>query len=310
MSHDDMVPVIGTEDATRHYPCRQVVEHCGAAIMITDSNGTILDVNPAFTEITGYLPVEVIGRNPSIMKSMRHSPAFYGSMWEQLLATGRWEGEVWDRRRSGEEYPKWLTIRRMSGMEREGFCFVAVFADVSEMKKSQEFFRFLARHDALTRLPNRLSFAEHVKRILTGYAQDSVRLAILFLDLDGFKEINDRLGHFAGDRLLVLVGERLQGCIKESDMVARHGGDEFVVVLDGVVDRDHVEQVIMRIMLAIQSPFRITEGEVEISASMGVALYPEDGTRLEELLRRSDRAMYAAKLSGVGTYRFAGDLNP
>lgn len=288
---------------------RDIFNGSGAAIMVTAMDGTILSVNPAFCEVTGYEAVEVVGRKPSMMKSDRHGPAFYRDMWSRILEQGKWEGEVWDRRKNGREYPKWLSIRRLDDPHRNGTGFVAVFNDISEMKKSQEFLKFLARHDALTRLPNRLAFAEHVNRLLTGSRASSRELAILFIDLDGFKGINDRLGHFAGDRLLTLVGGRLSGCLKRGDMVARHGGDEFVIVLDGLSRKAAVAGIVERILSAIRTPFQLSGGEVQVDASVGIARYPEDGTELVALLREADRAMYAAKLSKRNSYQFAGELN-
>ena len=289
---------------------RDIFNGSGAAIMVTAMDGTILSVNPAFCQVTGYEAAEVVGQKPSMMKSDRHGPEFYREMWSRILGPGKWEGEVWDLRKDGREYPKWLSIRRLDEPGRKGTGFVAVFNDISEMKKSQEFLKFLARHDALTRLPNRLAFAEHVNRLIDGSTGKSDRLAILFIDLDGFKKVNDRMGHFAGDRLLTLVGERLSGCLKRGDMVARHGGDEFVIVLDGLSGKAAVAGIVERILSAIRTPFQLAGGEIRVAASVGIACYPEDGRDLLSLLRQSDRAMYAAKLATGTGYRFAGDLEP
>lgn len=266
-----------------------------SAMFITGADATILEVNASFSRITGYKREEIIGMSPALMKSNRHNREFYRQFWEALLEKGYWEGEIWDTRKDGREYPKWMTISALRNDAGEITHYLAIFSDISEMKKSQDFFRFLARHDSLTHLPNRLAFAEHVLLKFQDNERTGSRLAIAFLDLDGFKQINDQMGHLAGDRLLELVGERMVGSVKDTDMVARHGGDEFVICLSKIKDADDVEQVLRRIIDSLEQPYKLDDREIKISVSVGVALFPDNGETLEILLKRADAAMYAAK---------------
>ncbi len=272
------------------------------AIMVTDGQNRIKAVNPAFTATTGYQPEEVLGRNPSLLRSDRHGPDFYQSLWRDLTQSGHWEGEIWNRRKTGEVYPEWLSIsvvREADGAVRE---YVAVFSDITQRKRQEERIRWQAEHDALTDLPNRACFLACLNTALAGAARNNHGLALLFVDLDRFKEVNDTLGHAAGDLLLQLVAQRLKHTVRRSDLVARLGGDEFTVILDPVAGPDEAARVAAKVVETLAAPFRLEQSEILIGASVGVSLYPADGQTGDQLLSHADQAMYRAKQSGRATW--------
>jgi diguanylate cyclase (GGDEF)-like protein/PAS domain S-box-containing protein len=273
-------------------------------VVVTDPYNNIIAVNPAFTAITGYTADEVIGKNPRIMSSGRHSKEFYRDLWETLLATGSWHGEIWDRRKSGEIYIKWLSIRLVRDEAGAITHHVAVFYDISERKEAEERMQRLAHYDALTDLPNRTLFADRLRQALVQAKRDNAHFALMFLDLDKFKPINDSFGHVVGDLLLKEVARRLLGCVRESDTVSRIGGDEFVVLLHAIETERDATRVAEKILHAIGQPFSLAGHDLHLSASIGIAVYPEHGSDGKTLTRNADIAMYYAKGEGRNNAKF------
>jgi diguanylate cyclase (GGDEF)-like protein/PAS domain S-box-containing protein len=275
-----------------------VVKTVEEAVLVTDQDNVIISVNPAFTEITGYAPDEVIGKNPRILSAGKHSKDFYKSMWQTLIATGNWHGEIWDRRKNGEFYVKWLSIRLVRDERGKLTHHVAVFSDITERKAAEERMQHLAHHDVLTDLPNRALFNDRLQQALAQVKRDQAHLALLFLDLDKFKPVNDKLGHAVGDLLLKEVARRLQHCVRESDTVSRVGGDEFVVLLPSIEAGTDAMLVAEKILYALNQPFELAGHSLHISASIGIAVYPEHGSDEKMLTRNADIAMYHAKGGG------------
>ena len=281
---------------------RAVFEGVAEAIMVTDAETRILQVNPAFCAITGYAAEEVIGRTPAMMSSGRHDPAFYDAIAARLASEGAWQGEVWNRRKSGDLYVQWLSITRIGTVEAPE-AYVCTFSDITQRKAAEEQIRYRADHDALTGLPNRALFADRLSSAMASASRHGHRFALLAVDLDHFKAVNDRLGHLAGDVLLVEAAARLQACVRESDTVARLGGDEFAVILTEITGPADAEEVAARICASIARPFMLAEGEARLSASVGIAFGPNGDASVTLLQRRADRALYAVKHSGRGNYR-------
>jgi diguanylate cyclase (GGDEF)-like protein/PAS domain S-box-containing protein len=278
------------------------------AIIVTDSHADIIKVNHAFEVTTGYSQEEVLGKNPRILASGRHDKTFYEEMWADIIEHGRWSGEVWDRRKSGEVYPKWLTITSVKHLG-EVTHFVAVFVDITERKKAEEEIRNLAFYDPLTSLPNRRLLQDHLQRALSQSARSDQYGALMFLDLDHFKVLNDTKGHEYGDRLLVEVARRLGGCVRDTDTISRFGGDEFVVLLEGMnVFKDEAVaqagRIAEKIREALSQPYQL-EGVLHRSTpSIGVVLFRGTEVNSEELLKRADLAMYQSKESGRNKVSF------
>jgi diguanylate cyclase (GGDEF)-like protein/PAS domain S-box-containing protein len=281
---------------------RAIFERTAEAIMVVDASERILQVNPAFCEITGYAVEDVMGRGPSIMSSGRHAGVFFEHMRACLDRDGAWQGEIWNRRKSGDLYVQWMSITRI-GTADAPEAYVCTFSDITQRKEAEERIRYRADHDALTDLPNRALFADRLGSALASASRHGHRFALLAVDLDYFKAVNDRLGHLAGDALLVETAARLQVCVRESDTVARLGGDEFAVILTEIAGQADAEEVAERICASISQPFRLAEGEACVSASVGIAFGPNGNASLEVLQRRADRALYAAKAGGRGHYR-------
>lgn len=280
------------------------------AMLITDGNGTIIRVNPAFTAITGYAPEEAIGHNPRILKSGHHEPRFYQDMWNSLLGKGSWEGEVWDKRKNGETYPKWLTISATREPQGEIKNFIACFSDISQRKATEEKIQFLAHHDPLTGLPNRLLLRDRFSQMRDLHKRSGKCMACIFLDLDHFKRINDSLGHPVGDALLIATVGRLRTCLRDSDTLSRQGGDEFILLLGEVDGPESVARVAEKIQSSLLQPFEIETHSLTTSASLGIALSPDDGIDFDTLMQKADTAMYHAKESGRQTFSFfSADMN-
>jgi diguanylate cyclase (GGDEF)-like protein/PAS domain S-box-containing protein len=274
-------------------------------IMITDPKGRIIAVNRALCQITGYAEAELLGRRPNLLRSERHTPAFYADMWATILATGHWQGEVWNRRKDGEVYAQLLSISSVPGPAGQPAHYVAVAADISHMKQFEASLERLAHYDVLTGLPNRLLLQSRLEHALDRARRDQHGLAVLFFDLDRFKNVNDTLGHPAGDALLQGFADRLRQRIREEDTIARLGGDEFVVVLERTHKTEQAAHIAQSVLDLLAEPFELPSGhEVYIGGSIGIALHPEDGERADELLKHADAAMYLAKEQGRGTYRF------
>ena len=271
-------------------------------ILITDEKAIIIDVNPTFSEITGYSREEVIGKNPSILKSDRHTPEFYLEMWNCLKLTRHWQGEVWNRKQNGELYAELLTISALCDEQGCVLHYVGLFSDITQSKQQVQMLELLAHYDPLTHLPNRAMFADRLLQGIARNKRDKTLLAICFLDLDGFKPVNDKFGHKAGDQVLIEVAERIKNSVREGDSVSRHGGDEFALLLVDIHSVEQCEQTIQRIHQAIAKPYLIEGQAVNISASSGITLYPLDDADPDTLLRHADQAMYKAKLAGKNRY--------
>jgi len=282
----------------------RVFAHASEALMITDPDGTIVNVNQAFSRITGYAREEVLGHTPALMKSDRHDDDFFRRMWQELVSRGSWEGEVWDRRKSGEVYPKWLAISTVRDDSGRVVNYIGSFSDISQRKQDQERIQYLAHHDTLTGLPNRLLLRDRF-----GSALDHIRrwggvVAFMFLDLDYFKRINDSLGHRVGDELLVAVVRRLKAILRESDTLSRQGGDEFILVLRNIDGADAAAKVAEKIIDSIAQPFEIAGHTLNTSVSVGIAMAPRDGDDFDLLMQKADTAMYASKEHTRGTFSF------
>jgi diguanylate cyclase (GGDEF)-like protein/PAS domain S-box-containing protein len=279
------------------------------AIVITDAQANIIRVNRSFSEITGYATAEVIGKNPRIMSSGRQDKAFYAAMWKEILESGSWAGEIWDRRKNGEIYPKWLTITAVKNEHGETTQYVAIFSDITVRKHKEELIRSMAFYDALTQLPNRRLFNERFHLALAASARYGDYGAILFIDLDRFKPLNDTFGHDYGDLLLIEVSVRIKACVREVDTVARFGGDEFVVLLESVSsDREDAIRkaglVAEKIREDLSCPYYLKDQEHSCSPSIGVSLFHGGAEQMDELIRHADAAMYQAKDAGGNTVRF------
>lgn len=279
------------------------------AILITDASATIMRVNQAFQDITGYSAEEVIGKNPRILQSGRHDPAFYQAMWDVLHHTGKWSGEIWDKRKNGEIYPKSITITAVYDDRQQVSNYVAVFTDISLRKRSEDEIRNLAFYDPLTQLPNRRLMMDRLQQAMSISMRSGLHGALIFLDLDHFKNINDTLGHAMGDLLLIEVANRLKACVREGDTVSRLGGDEFVVVLEELSSQlDEVatqsELVAEKIRFRLSQPYDLNHHEYHTTPSIGISLFRDHLENVEELLKHADVAMYQAKMAGRNAIRF------
>lgn len=279
-------------------------EHAAEAILVTDANNRILAVNPAFVGITGYREDEVLGKNPSLLSSGRHDASFYQTLWNHLNDQGFWQGEIWNRRKNGEIYPEWLSVVAIRDENGRVIQHMALFSDITQRKQAEEKLLHQASYDALTGLPNRSLFHDRLDQSMHTAHRNRAELALLFIDLDRFKWVNDTLGHAAGDELLVEAARRLRRCVRESDTVARLGGDEFTVILNGISGSKDVERVAEAILEALSSPFVLEGRDIFISASIGIGLYPRDAREAGELIRHADNAMYHAKAAGRNGFRF------
>jgi diguanylate cyclase (GGDEF)-like protein/PAS domain S-box-containing protein len=280
----------------------KVFESTSEGIFITDEHGLIVNANQAFSTITGYPVNEVVGQNPRIFKSERHDDEFYESFWKALLEHKRWQGEIWNRKKDGVVYPAWLRISAMEDEQGEVVHYVAVYNDITERKQIEQRLEFLATHDPLTNLPNRALFNDRVRHAVELASRSENKAAMMFLDLDGFKEVNDSLGHEAGDQLLMDLSTRLREQLRESDTLARLGGDEFAFVIENINDRAAAEKVARKILGTIAETMVIDGQAVSITGSLGVCIYPDNGEEVEVLLKNADTAMYRAKGAGRNQY--------
>ncbi|OIQ73839.1 cyclic di-GMP phosphodiesterase Gmr [mine drainage metagenome] len=282
----------------------KVFESTFEGIMITNADNVIELVNPAFTQITGFMAHEVIGKTPAILSSGRHDESFYAKMHDDIAATGHWQGEIWNRRRTGETFPEWLTINVVSSDDGSVINYVGVFSDISQRKAAEDQVLFLAHHDGLTGLPNRALFVDRLRHAIAQARRERVKVAVMFLDLDNFKQINDTLGHHIGDQLLQTIAQRLTSCMREGDTVARLGGDEFTVVLESIANNAEIGCVSQKIIETLSRPLRLDGNDIVITVSMGVSVYPDDSENSDELIKYADTAMYRAKEAGGNNFRF------
>ena len=280
-----------------------VFDHAQEGIVITDATGMILEANDTFIWLTGYGRDEVIGRNPRFLSSGKQGPDFYEAMWRELHEKGLWRGELWNQRKDGSLYYQQTSISAMRGRDGRISHFIGLSSDISELKASQSRLEHMAYFDALTNLPNRRMLSDRLQQAMALSQRNQRLLAVCYLDLDGFKPINDTWGHAAGDRLLVEAAQRLLGCVRGGDTVSRLGGDEFVVLLGNLCHFDECEMALERIRTEMNRSFTLKEGDALLSASIGVTLYPLDGADADTLIRHADQAMYASKQAGRNRYQ-------
>lgn len=279
-------------------------ESTNNGILVVDSSTTIIAINPAFTRITGYEPGEIIGRKPNILNSGRQDKGFYASMWNDLTIFGHWEGEIWNRRKNGEIYPEWLNIVSVNNSAGAIQYYVGIFSDISAIKNKEDKLIQLAFYDPLTSLPNRILFHDRLNQTLAHATRENSRFAVLFMDLDGFKQVNDGFGHLLGDAVLQETARRLGGCVRTSDTVARLSGDEFTIIAENVKSIADVARVAENILNTMAADFDINGHKVSCGVSIGIAVYPESGTDAETLINNADTTMYDVKKSGKNGFRF------
>lgn len=282
-----------------------VFETTREGVMITDAHKRIQRVNRAFSEITGYSQFEAVGQTANLLRSGRHGADFYDAMWADIKSAGHWQGEIWNRRKNGEVYPELLSISTVRDQSDEISHYVAVFADISKIKASEQELEFLAHHDPLTKLPNRILLMSRLQHSIDQAQRQNKQLAVLMMDLDRFKDINDSLGHLAGDDLLQLVARRLASRIRAADTVCRLGGDEFVVLLEEMQHPESAARIASEIITAINDSWILSTGnEVRVGVSIGIALFPEHGNTPAELLQHADTALYLAKNEGRNCFKY------
>ena len=279
-----------------------IFENTIEGIIVTDADANILSVNPAFTRITGYEEDEVRGKNPSVLSSGRQDKAFFKRLWDSLRSSGYWQGELWNRRKNGETYAEWLTISVIMDADEKVKNYIAVFADITSSKIAHDEFEFLAHHDPLTKLPNRLLFNARLTHSLSRIKRTGDNVAVLMIDLDGFKLINDEFGHQAGDRVLEVVAERLMTHTRIEDTVARLGGDEFVVVLEDVMEITGATDIAHKLIQEISLPIMIDKNIMTVTASVGIALSSNIGDNAKALISSADSALYQAKKDGKNKF--------
>jgi diguanylate cyclase (GGDEF)-like protein/PAS domain S-box-containing protein len=270
--------------------------------MITDSTATITEVNDAFSYITGYSPNDVLGKNPRIIQSGRQSPEFYVEMWDAILTKGHWHGEIWNRRKNGDIYPEMMTISAVKSDTDIVQHYISLSTDITDIKTYQGQLEHIAHFDSLTNLPNRVLLADRLRQAMMQCQRRNLSLSVAFLDLDGFKEVNDLHGHNLGDELLIAVSQRMKDALREGDTLARIGGDEFIAVMIDLEKIEDSEPVLERLLKSASYPLTVNDIKMQVSASIGVAFYPQNGVTADQLMRRADQAMYGAKQAGKNRY--------
>jgi diguanylate cyclase (GGDEF)-like protein/PAS domain S-box-containing protein len=288
----------------------KVFESTRDGVMITDLDGRIVQVNAAFSAISGYAAAEVLGQTPRLLRSGRQDRAFFADLWDSVRRQGYWQGEVWNRRRNGEVYPQWLSISTVFDDRGRPSHYVGVGTDITQLKRSEQQLQHLAHHDPLTGLPNRLLGQSRLEHALQRCTRHGGRLGVVFLDLDGFKHINDSLGHPIGDSVLTEIARRLRLRLRSEDTLARLGGDEFLLVLEDLATPADAANIARKLLDALQEPLALDSRELFVTASIGIAMYPDDGTSWSELIRNADTAMYQAKAAGRDQFCFyTADMN-
>lgn len=283
---------------TRLFLAASIFEVCSEGILVVDAQNHIISINPAFTALLGYEAADVLGRDPSELGSARNAPSLYKTLWQAVEENGHWQGEIWNCCKNGQEIALWMTVNTLCNRNGEVQWRFALFSDITERKRSEELVWRQANFDMLTGLPNRRLFRDRLQQEIKKAARANQRLALLFIDLDHFKEVNDSFGHDCGDQLLIEAGDRICSCLRETDTVARLGGDEFTALLPDMNDRARVEAAALAIIQTLAMPFVINGHEASVSASIGIAFYPQDACTDLALLKQADCAMYAAKAKG------------
>jgi diguanylate cyclase (GGDEF)-like protein/PAS domain S-box-containing protein len=288
----------------------RVLEQSTEAIFVCDPQERILVVNKAFERLTGYTAAEAVGKTPRLLQSGQQDRAFYAGMWKSIAESGSWHGEIWNRRKNGEIYPEWLSISAVNDRNGPVSHFVGIFSDSTSRKQDEERIAHLAQYDALTDLPNRVLLMDRLNQLTKASGRSQTKVAVIFIDLDRFKDVNDSLGHDAGDLLLQTAGKRLSHAVREQDTVARIGGDEFVVVLQGVRSPDDVASFAQKLLSCLTEPINLNGYELTVTASMGISVCPDDAKNGQDMIRNADAAMYQAKGTGRNAYHFyTADLN-
>lgn len=283
----------------------KVFENNTEAIVITDAQNRIVMVNAAFTEITGYTQEEIIGRNPHLFSSGRHTAEFYQTFWKTLLEQDHWQGEIWNKRKNGEIFPEWLIVLLVRDEQTQAITHhIAIYSDISERKRKEDYIQFLANYDTLTKLPNRHLLMDRVHQAIAVAQRNRSKMALLFIDLDHFKTINDSLGHLVGDLLLQNVAQRFKNCLRRSDTIARQGGDEFVAVLADIGSESEATFIAEKLLESLHKPIEIDGHTLSITPSIGISLYPDDGEDVSLLMRNADMAMYRAKDTGRNNLQY------
>jgi diguanylate cyclase (GGDEF)-like protein/PAS domain S-box-containing protein len=286
-----------------------VFSHAREGILIADADMCVVDANTTFSTITGYSREEVLGRQPDIFLPGTHSASYIDALWQGLREAGHWSGEIWSQRKNGEAYAEMVTISAVSDERGTVKNYVVMFVDITPMKTYQQQLENMAHFDALTQLPNRLLLADRLRQAMSQSQRRQQALAVVFLDLDGFKAVNDRYGHAVGDELLIVLSQRMRGALRDGDTLARIGGDEFVAVLVDLEHAEDAEPVLERLLQSAAAPVSVGDALLQVSASMGIAAFPRDGTHADLLLRRADQSMYQAKQAGRNRYRFFDEEN-
>ncbi|RHW77781.1 bacteriohemerythrin [Colwellia sp. RSH04] len=297
--------MVGTHsDITERELASIIFNHSSQAMMVTDENNNIISINKAFTKITGYKEDEILGKPPSILSSGIHDKQFYKMMWEEINRCGSWSSEVYNKRKNGQMFCEFLSINTVKNQEDGIDYFVALFSDITQQKKADETIQRQASFDSLTNLPNKVTFQNRLEEQILWSKRSKLPFAVLFVDLDHFKDVNDSLGHESGDQLLIQASNRLKDCVRESDIVARFGGDEFTILLPDIKDTEIIERVAKNIILRLIEPFDVGINRVYVSASIGITLYPNDADTSLGLLRNADQAMYKAKQTGRSRFNY------
>ena len=285
----------------------RLTESVAEGVMITDARKIIRSVNPAFEKTTGYAAHEAIGNTPAMLKSGHHDKDFYREMWDSLNKNGQWQGEIWNRHKSGEIYPEWLSISTVKDSQQRVINYVGIFSDAHTQEYVLERLQYLAYYDGLTGLPNRRLFLDRLSVSLSHARRDRQMLAVIFVDLDEFKQINDTLGHKIGDAVLVAATERMKSCLREGDTLARLGGDEFTVIIPVISHLDDASNVARKFLECLADPLNIDGQKLRVTASIGISVFPDDGEDADSLLHHADTAMYKIKGAGRNGYSHHGE---
>lgn len=281
-----------------------VFNNTNEAVMVTDADAKVISINRAFTKVTGFELEDVVGKTPSFQKSGKHDDSFYQNLWRSLKETGQWQGEIWNRRKDGVLYPVWENVSVVKDEQGKTTNYISVFSDISTIKRTQNKLNHLAHHDSLTGLANRLAFTANLEQALERAQRHQNKVALLFMDLDRFKDINDNLGHAAGDRVLQVVAKRLKKSVRAQDVVCRLGGDEFTIILEELSRISDTEKLAKKIIDLVSSPITLENKEVAISTSIGISIYPDDADNAQDLAKAGDTAMYSAKSRGRHTFAY------
>ncbi|MDD2291499.1 MAG: EAL domain-containing protein [Aliarcobacter sp.] len=281
-----------------------VFENTTEGIIITNEKGEIISVNNAFSNITGYFFEEIKYLNPKILKSGKHDREFYTNLWAELEKNGSWKGEIWNRKKNGEIYPEWLNLSVVKDSNGKVLNYVALFSDITKIKNSNAKIEYLAHHDPLTNLPNRLLLKARLNKSIEKCNDSQQRLAIFFIDIDNFKMINDTYGHSIGDRIINLVAQRLQKNIRKNDTISRIGGDEFIIVIEDIIEQKNIQKIAQKILNDFLEPIKLEEYLFDTTISMGISIYPNNGLNAEDLIKHADTAMYSAKNAGRNQFQF------